>query len=55
MAVTKTDQQNSGKRSIVIPRQRIRIIVTIKLIAPIIEEAPAICRLNIARSTDGPE
>jgi hypothetical protein len=30
-------------------------IVTIKLIAPIIEEAPERCRLKIARSTEGPE
>jgi hypothetical protein len=30
-------------------------IVTIKLIAPIIEEAPDRCRLKIARSTAGPE
>jgi len=26
-----------------------------KLIAPIIELAPAICKLKIAKSTDGPE
>ena len=30
-------------------------MVTIKLIAPNIEEAPAICKLKIAKSTDGPE
>jgi hypothetical protein len=30
------------------------MIVVIKLIAPIIEEAPAICKLKIAKSTDGP-
>jgi len=30
-------------------------MVTIKLIAPIIEEAPDRCRLKIARSTEGPE
>jgi len=29
-------------------------MVTIKLIAPNIEEAPAMCKLNIARSTEGP-
>ena len=29
-------------------------MVTIKLIAPNIEEAPAICKLKIAKSTDGP-
>jgi hypothetical protein len=31
------------------------IIVTIKLIAPAIEEAPDKCKLKIAKSTDGPE
>ena len=31
------------------------IIVQIKLIAPKIEEAPAMCKLKIAKSTDGPE
>jgi hypothetical protein len=41
IAVTKTAQQNNGKRAIVIPRARMLIIVTIKLIAPAIEEAPA--------------
>jgi len=29
-------------------------IVVIKLIAPIIDEAPAKCKLNIAKSTDAP-
>jgi hypothetical protein len=31
------------------------IIVTMKLIAPSIEDTPAKCRLNIAKSTDAPE
>ena len=31
------------------------IIVVIKLTAPKIEEAPARCKLKIARSTEGPE
>ena len=31
------------------------VIVTIKFIAPAIDEAPDKCKLNIARSTDGPE
>jgi len=31
------------------------MIVVIKLIAPIIELAPAICKLKMAKSTDGPE
>jgi len=29
--------------------------VVIKLIAPAIEDAPAICKLKIAKSTEGPE
>jgi hypothetical protein len=31
------------------------IIVTIKLIAPRIEETPAICKLKMAKSTEAPE
>jgi hypothetical protein len=31
------------------------MIVVIKLIAPKIEEAPAKCRLKIAKSTENPE
>jgi hypothetical protein len=31
------------------------IIVVIKFIAPNIEEAPAKCKLNIAKSTEAPE
>jgi hypothetical protein len=31
------------------------MIVTIKFIAPAIDEAPAKCRLKIAKSTEGPE
>lgn len=54
-AVTKTAQANNGKRAIVIPRALILIIVTIKLIAPAIDEAPAKWRLKIAKSTEGPE
>ena len=54
-AVINTDHTNKGKRWNVKPRARIFIIVTIKLIAPSIEEAPAICKLKIARSTAGPE
>jgi len=36
------------------PGERILIIVVIKLMAPIIDEAPAICNEKIAKSTDGP-
>ena len=52
--VIKTDQTKRGTRNIVIPLGRILIIVTIILIAPKIEEAPAKCILKIARSTEGP-
>jgi len=38
-----------------IPGQRILIIVTIKFIAPKIDDAPAKCKLKIAKSTEGPE
>ena len=55
IAVTKTDQQYNGKASQDKPRQRIKEIVTIKLIAPPIEEIPARCKLKIAASTAGPE
>ena len=54
-AVTKTDQTNKGIVYIAKPRALILIIVTIKLIAPKIEDAPDKCRLKIAKSTDGPE
>jgi len=54
-AVIKTDQTNKGNLSKVIPGALIFIIVVIKFIAPIIEEAPAQCKLKIAKSTDPPE
>jgi hypothetical protein len=54
-AVIKTDQTNSGILCIFIPGLRMLKIVVIKLIAPKIEEAPAKCKLKIAKSTDGPE
>jgi len=38
-----------------IPGALILNTVTIKLFAPRIEETPAICKLKIAKSTDGPE
>jgi len=38
-----------------IPGHLIFKIVTIKLIAPKIEDAPAKCKLKIAKSTEGPE
>jgi hypothetical protein len=54
-AVIKTDQTKSGVLWACIPGFLIFKIVTIKLIAPNIEEIPARCKLNIARSTDPPE
>lgn len=41
MVVINTDHTNKGIRSIVIPMERILIIVVIKLIEPKIDEAPA--------------
>ena len=52
--VIKTDQRKSGMRNKVIPFGRIFRIVTIILIDPIIDDAPARCMLKIAKSTDGP-
>lgn len=52
--VIRTLHTNNGMRNSVIPAGRIFIIVTIMLIAPMIEEAPARCILNIARSTEAP-
>jgi hypothetical protein len=40
-AVTKTAHANNGRRAIVMPLALIFIIVTIKLIAPAIDDAPA--------------
>lgn len=46
-AVTQTVHTNNGKRLKNIPLDLILYIVTIKFIAPAIEEAPAKCKLNI--------
>jgi hypothetical protein len=54
MAVMSTDHTNRGIRSIVIPVDRILIVVVIKLTAPKIEEIPARCSEKMARSTDAP-
>jgi len=54
-AVINTDQTNKGNLSIVNPGALILKMVAIKFIAPIIEEAPAQCKLNIAISTEPPE
>ena len=54
-AVIKTDHTNNGTLWAVIPGALIFIIVTIKFIAPKIEEIPAKCKLKIAKSTEPPE
>jgi len=54
-AVIKTDHTNKGNRRKYNPGQRMFKIVTIKLIAPAIEEIPAICKLKMAISTPQPE
>jgi len=54
-AVINTDQTNNGVRFAVIPGARILLIVTIKLIAPKIEDTPAKCREKMAQSTEPPE
>jgi hypothetical protein len=54
-AVIRTDHTKRGILCLNIPGARILKIVTMKLIAPIIDDAPDRCRLKIARSTDGPE
>jgi hypothetical protein len=54
-AVIKTAHTNNGTLWAVIPGALIFIIVTIKFIAPNIEEIPAKCKLKIAKSTDPPE
>jgi hypothetical protein len=53
--VTSNDQTYRGKRFKVRPAARILKIVVIKLIAPRIDAAPDKCKLNIAKSTEGPE
>jgi hypothetical protein len=54
-AVINTDHTNKGNLFISIPRQRILNIVTIKLIAPAIEDTPAKCNAKIPASTEAPE
>ncbi len=53
-AVTKIDQANNGILCNVIPGVLIFKIVVIKLTAPKIDEAPAKCKLKIAKSIAGP-
>jgi hypothetical protein len=52
--VIRTDQTNKGTLDQDIPLTFILKIVTIKLIAPKIEEIPATCNLRIPKSTAGP-
>jgi len=54
-AVIKTDQTKRGIESKVIEEDRMFMIVVMKLIAPRMEEAPAKCKLKIAKSTEKPE
>lgn len=54
-AVIKIAQANKGNRLIIIPRHRMLKIVTIKLIAPAIDETPARCKAKIPASIDAPE
>jgi len=54
-AVTQTVQTNNGKRLKLIPLHRILYIVTMKFIAPAIDDIPAKCNDNIAQSTEAPE
>ena len=53
-AVTNIDQENNGILCNVIPGVLMFKIVVIKLIAPKIDEAPATCKLKIAKSIAGP-
>jgi hypothetical protein len=53
--VINTAHTNNGNKPILNPGDLIFITVAIKLIAPSIDEIPAICRLNIARSTEASE
>jgi len=54
IAVIKIAQTNRGNLSNVILGALILITVAMKFVAPRIDEAPAMCRLKIAKSTAGP-
>jgi hypothetical protein len=54
-AVIKTAQANKGVLCAVIPGARMFTIVTMKLIAPKMDDTPAKCKLKIAKSTAPPE
>jgi hypothetical protein len=53
-AVISTDQANSGILCRVMPGARMLKMVVMKLIAPRIDEAPAMCSDRIAKSMAGP-
>ena len=53
-AVTSTDHGNSGILCSVMPGARMLKIVVMKLIAPRIEDAPAMCSARMAKSMAGP-
>jgi hypothetical protein len=53
-AVTRIDQANSGMRCSVMPGARMFRMVVMKLIAPRIDDAPAMCSEKIARSMPAP-
>jgi hypothetical protein len=53
--VIYTAQTNNGVLCAFIPGARMFLIVTIKLIAPKIDDTPAKCKEYIAQSTDAPE
>ena len=52
--VTRIDHTNSGILCSVMPGARMLKMVVMKLMAPRIEEAPAMCSEKIARSIAGP-
>ena len=54
-AVINIAHTNNGNLCIVIPGALMLKIVVIKLTVPKIEDIPAKCKLNIAKSTDPPE
>ena len=54
-AVIKTDHTNKGILSMVTPDALMLKMVVIKFMAPIIDKAPAQCKLKMAKSTEPPE
>ena len=53
-AVTRIDHTNSGILCSVMPGARMLRIVVMKLMAPRIDDAPAMCSEKIAKSMAGP-